>query len=454
VRITQDSHGAISGAAKPSADASSDARADQELTGMDKLVIEGGQQLAGEITVSGAKNAALPILCASLLSAEPVQLSNVPDLQDVRTMLKLLRMMGVEAEAPGAGRVMLDASKVHSPVAPYELVKTMRASILVLGPLVARFGEAKVSLPGGCAIGARPVDQHIKGLQAMGAEINIEHGFIEARAKKLKGTRIITDMITVTGTENLLMAAVLAEGETVIENAAREPEVGDLAHLLVAMGAKIDGIGTDRLVIQGVDKLHGAEHTVVPDRIEAGTFLCAVAAAGGDVTLRNVRPQILEAVIDKLREAGVTIDEGSDWLRVRMNQRAKAVSFRTSEYPAFPTDMQAQFMALNVIADGASRVVETIFENRFMHVQELNRLGANITIDGNTALVTGVDKLSGAKVMATDLRASASLVLAGLCAQGETLIDRIYHLDRGYDRMEVKLTSVGAKVRRISGKEA
>ncbi|GAB2876759.1 UDP-N-acetylglucosamine 1-carboxyvinyltransferase [Paraburkholderia jirisanensis] len=454
MRITQDSHGAISGAAKPSTDASTDARTDQELTGMDKLVIEGGQQLAGEITVSGAKNAALPILCASLLSADPVQLSNVPDLQDVRTMLKLLRMMGVEAEAPGAGKVMLDASKVHSPVAPYELVKTMRASILVLGPLVARFGEAKVSLPGGCAIGARPVDQHIKGLQAMGAEINIEHGFIEARAKRLKGTRIITDMITVTGTENLLMAAVLAEGETVIENAAREPEVGDLAHLLVAMGAKIDGIGTDRLVIQGVDKLHGAEHTVVPDRIEAGTFLCAVAAAGGDVTLRNVRPQTLEAVIDKLREAGVTIDEGSDWLRVRMNQRAKAVSFRTSEYPAFPTDMQAQFMALNVIADGASRVVETIFENRFMHVQELNRLGANITIDGNTALVTGVDKLSGAKVMATDLRASASLVLAGLCAQGETLIDRIYHLDRGYDRMEVKLTSVGAKVRRISGKEA
>jgi UDP-N-acetylglucosamine 1-carboxyvinyltransferase len=444
----------VQGAAKPSADASTDARTHQELTGMDKLVIEGGQQLAGEITVSGAKNAALPILCASLLSAQPVQLANVPDLQDVRTMLKLLRLMGVDADTPGAGKVMLDASKVHTPVAPYELVKTMRASILVLGPLVARFGEAKVSLPGGCAIGARPVDQHIKGLQAMGAEINIEHGFIEARAKKLKGTRIITDMITVTGTENLLMAAVLAEGETVIENAAREPEVGDLAHLLVAMGAKIDGIGTDRLVIQGVDRLHGAEHTVLPDRIEAGTFLCAVAAAGGDVVLRNVRPQTLEAVIDKLRETGVTIDEGDDWLRVRMHQRPKAVSFRTSEYPAFPTDMQAQFMALNVIADGASRVVETIFENRFMHVQELNRLGANITIDGNTALVTGVDKLSGAKVMATDLRASASLVLAGLCAEGETLIDRIYHLDRGYDRMEVKLTSVGAKVRRISGKQA
>jgi UDP-N-acetylglucosamine 1-carboxyvinyltransferase len=349
---------------------------------------------------------------------------------------------------------MLDASKVDNLVAPYELVKTMRASILVLGPLVARFGEAKVSLPGGCAIGARPVDQHIKGLQAMGAEINIEHGFIEARAKRLKGARIITDMITVTGTENLLMAAVLAEGETVIENAAREPEVGDLANLLVAMGAKIDGIGTDRLVIQGVDKLHGAKHTVVPDRIEAGTFLCAVAAAGGDVTLRHVRPQILEAVTDKLREAGVTIEEGDDWMRVRMNQRPKAVSFRTSEYPAFPTDMQAQFMALNTLAEGTSQVVETIFENRFMHVQELNRLGANITIDGKTALVNGVEKLSGAKVMATDLRASASLVIAGLCADGETLIDRIYHLDRGYDRMESKLTAVGAKVRRIKGNQA
>ncbi|MFM0288589.1 UDP-N-acetylglucosamine 1-carboxyvinyltransferase [Paraburkholderia megapolitana] len=420
---------------------------------MDKLVIVGGQRLAGEITVSGAKNAALPILCAGLLSAEPVQLDNVPDLQDVRTILKLLGQMGVRTES-SAGHVSLDASKVTNPVAPYELVKTMRASILVLGPLVARFGEAKVSLPGGCAIGARPVDQHIKGLQAMGAEINIEHGFIEARAKRLKGARIVTDMITVTGTENLLMAAVLADGETVIENAAREPEVGDLANLLVAMGAKIDGIGTDRLVIQGVDSLHGAQHTVIPDRIEAGTFLCAVAAAGGDVTLRKVRPQILEAVTDKLREAGVTIEEGDDWMRVRMNQRAQAVNIRTSEYPAFPTDMQAQFMALNTVANGTAQVVETIFENRFMHVQELNRLGANITTDGKTALVTGVERLSGAKVMATDLRASASLVIAGLCASGETLIDRIYHLDRGYDRMESKLTAVGAQVRRIQGKAA
>ncbi|WP_042302623.1 UDP-N-acetylglucosamine 1-carboxyvinyltransferase [Paraburkholderia kururiensis] len=420
---------------------------------MDKLAIVGGRRLAGEITVSGAKNAALPILCASLLTADPVDLDNVPNLQDVRTTLKLLGQMGVRTEYAD-GRVHLDASNVDNLVAPYELVKTMRASILVLGPLVARFGEAKVSLPGGCAIGARPVDQHIKGLQAMGAEINIEHGFIEARAKRLKGARIITDMITVTGTENLLMAAVLADGETVIENAAREPEVGDLAALLVQMGAKIEGIGTDRLVIQGVERLSGAHHKVIPDRIEAGTFLCAVAAAGGDVVLRRVRPQILDAVIDKLREAGVSIEEGDDWMRVHMEARPRAVNVRTSEYPAFPTDMQAQFMALNAIADGTSQVVETIFENRFMHVQELNRLGANVTIDGNTALVNGVGKLSGAKVMATDLRASASLVIAGLVAEGETLIDRIYHLDRGYDRMEAKLTAVGADVRRIKGSAA
>ncbi|SAL46269.1 UDP-N-acetylglucosamine 1-carboxyvinyltransferase [Caballeronia humi] len=418
---------------------------------MDKLVITGGTKLSGEIVVSGAKNAALPILCASLLTADDVHLENVPNLQDVRTMLKLLRQMGVNSEVSGDGRVTLNASKVDNLVAPYEMVKTMRASILVLGPLVARFGEAKVSLPGGCAIGARPVDQHIKGLLAMGAEINIEHGFIEARAKRLKGARIITDMITVTGTENLLMAAVLADGETVIENAAREPEVSDLAHLLVKMGAKIDGIGSDRLVIQGVEKLHGARHSVVPDRIEAGTFLCAVAAAGGDVTLRHVSPGLLDAVTSKLREAGVSIEEGNSWMRVKMAKRPEAVSFRTSEYPAFPTDMQAQFMALNAIAMGTSQVVETIFENRFMHVQELNRLGAHITIDGNTALVTGVEKLSGAKVMATDLRASASLVIAAMCADGDTLIDRIYHLDRGYDRMEAKLTAVGARVSRIKG---
>ena len=420
---------------------------------MDKLVIEGGRPLAGDVVISGAKNAALPILCASLLSAEPLHLENVPDLQDVRTTLKLLAQMGVREDRSSA-HLTLDAAAVANPVAPYELVKTMRASILVLGPLVARFGHAKVSLPGGCAIGARPVDQHIKGLQAMGAEISIEHGYIEARAPRLKGARIMTDMITVTGTENLLMAAVLADGETVLENAAREPEVGDLAQLLVSMGAKIEGIGTDRLVIQGVEKLHGARHMVIPDRIEAGTFLCAVAAAGGDVTLRRVRPITLEAVTMKLREAGVTIEEGEDWIRVRMAQRPKAVSFRTSEYPAFPTDMQAQFMALNAIAEGTAQVVETIFENRFMHVQELNRLGATITIDGNTALVNGVPRLSGATVMATDLRASASLVIAGLTADGETLVDRIYHLDRGYDRMEEKLTAIGARVRRVPGRPA
>ena len=429
------------------------ANGESQGQGMDRLVIEGGRRLSGEIVVSGAKNAALPILCAGLLSADPVELDNVPNLKDVRTTLKVLNQMGVKSETDGC-RVQLDASNVDNLVAPYELVKTMRASILVLGPLLARFGEAKVSLPGGCAIGARPVDQHIKGLQAMGAEISIEHGFIEARAKRLKGARIVTDMITVTGTENLLMAATLADGETVIENAAREPEVSDLAHLLVAMGAKIDGIGTDRLVIQGVERLHGARHSVIPDRIEAGTFLCAVAAAGGDVMLTGMRPQILDAVVDKLREAGVSIEEGDNWLRVKMDRRPSAVTIRTSEYPAFPTDMQAQFMALNSIATGTAQVVETIFENRFMHVQELNRLGANITVDGNTALVTGVDKLSGATVMATDLRASASLVIAGLRAEGETLVDRIYHLDRGYVRMEAKLTAVGANVRRLSGSQA
>ncbi|WLE57859.1 UDP-N-acetylglucosamine 1-carboxyvinyltransferase [Burkholderia plantarii] len=419
----------------------------------ERLVITGGARLAGEIQVSGAKNAALPILCAGLLSAEPLRLDNVPDLQDVRTMLALLGGMGVKSEVDGA-RVTLDAASVSEPVAPYELVKTMRASILVLGPLLARFGYAKVSLPGGCAIGARPVDQHIKGLQAMGAEITIEHGYIEARATRLKGAQIVTDMITVTGTENLLMAATLADGETVIENAAREPEVTDLANLLVAMGARIDGIGTDRLVVQGVERLHGARHAVVPDRIEAGTFLCAVAAAGGELTLRGMRANLLDAVLGKLRETGATLDERADTLRVTMDRRPAAVAIRTSEYPAFPTDMQAQFMTLNAVAAGTAHVVETIFENRFMHVQELNRLGADIVVDGNTALVTGVARLSGANVMATDLRASASLVIAGLCADGETVIDRIYHLDRGYDRMEAKLNAVGADVRRITGSAA
>ncbi|MCD9122260.1 MULTISPECIES: UDP-N-acetylglucosamine 1-carboxyvinyltransferase [Cupriavidus] len=417
---------------------------------MDQLQIHGNGPLRGEIRVSGAKNAALPILCASLLTADTLTLRNVPGLHDVRTMLALLRQMGVRIEQDGT-QLTLDAREIASPEAPYEMVKTMRASILVLGPLVARLGEARVSLPGGCAIGARPVDQHIKGLQAMGAEIAIEHGFIHARARRLKGARIVTDMITVTGTENLLMAATLADGETVLENAAREPEVTDLANLLVAMGARIEGIGTDRLVIQGVERLHGAEHAVIADRIEAGTFLCAAAATLGEVVVRDVSPGILDAVLDKLVEAGATIERGADWVRLSMRQRPRAVSFRTSEYPAFPTDMQAQFMALDCVADGAARVTETIFENRFMHVQELNRLGANIAVEGNTAVVTGVPRLSGARVMATDLRASASLVIAGLIADGETVIDRIYHLDRGYDRMEDKLSAVGARIRRIAG---
>ncbi len=415
---------------------------------MDKLLIQGGNRLSGDIAISGAKNAALPILCAGLLTSDTVQLSNVPHLQDVSTMLKLLRQMGLRIEQDN-DNVTMSGRAIDKLEAPYELVKTMRASILVLGPLVARFGEAKVSLPGGCAIGSRPVDQHIKGLQAMGAEINIEAGYIHAKAKKLKGARIVTDMITVTGTENLLMAATLADGETVLENAAREPEVSDLANLLVAMGAKIDGIGTDRLVIQGIEQLHGASHHVIADRIETATFLCAVAAAGGDVTLKNARTDILDVALDKLREAGVIITTGPDWIRVQMAARPKAVSFRTTEYPGFPTDMQAQFMALNCIADGSSRVTETIFENRFMHVQEMNRLGASIGIEGHTAIVSGVDKLVGAPVMATDLRASASLVIAALVAQGETLIDRIYHLDRGYDRMEVKLSAVGANIQRV-----
>jgi len=418
---------------------------------MDKLLIRGGRRLQGELTISGAKNAALPELCAALLTAEPVTLTNVPRLQDVNTTLKLLRMLGVPAERAEAQPdvVSISAANVSSREATYDLVKTMRASILVLGPLLSRFGEAKVSLPGGCAIGSRPVDQHIKGMQAMGAEITVEHGYILARAKRLKGARITTDMVTVTGTENLLMAATLADGETVLENAAQEPEVLDLAEMLIGMGARIEGHGTSKIRIQGVDALHGVNHRIVPDRIETGTFLCAVAAAGGDVTLRRARADHLDAVIDKLREAGATIESGDDWIRVTNDKRPRAVGFRTSEYPAFPTDMQAQFMALNCIASGTAKVTETIFENRFMHVNELVRLGAKIEVDGHTAVVTGVQQLSGATVMATDLRASASLVIGGLVADGETTVERIYHLDRGYDQMEAKLRSIGADIERV-----
>jgi UDP-N-acetylglucosamine 1-carboxyvinyltransferase len=420
---------------------------------MDKLLIRGGRRLTGEVPISGAKNAALPELCAALLTADPVRLMNVPRLQDVATTLKVLRTMGAKAErsADEPDVVTIDASGPIAAEAPYELVRTMRASILVLGPLLARFGQATVSLPGGCAIGSRPVDQHIRGLQAMGAQIVVEHGNIVARAARLKGARITTDMVTVTGTENLLMAATLADGETVLENAAQEPEIPDLAELLIAMGAKIQGHGSSRIVVQGVERLHAPSggHRIIPDRIETGTFLCAVAAAGGDVLLRGARAEHLDAVIDKLREAGAVIAAVDGGIRVRMDRRSAAVSFRTSEYPAFPTDMQAQFMAVNCIAEGAAKVSETIFENRFMHVNELLRLGARIEVDGHTALIQGVARLSGASVMATDLRASASLVIAGLVAEGDTLIDRIYHLDRGYDRMEVKLRALGADIERV-----
>ena len=425
---------------------------------MDKLLIRGGRRLNGEVTISGAKNAALPELCATLLVAGPVTLHNVPKLQDVATALKLIRNMGVavawgaETEGGRIDEVVIDAAGLTTPEAPYELVKTMRASIMVLGPLLARFGEATVSLPGGCAIGSRPVDQHIKGLQAMGADIRVEHGYILARAARLKGARITTDMVTVTGTENLLMAATLAEGETILENAAQEPEIPDLAELLVSMGARIEGHGTSRIRSRGVDRLHAPArpHRIVPDRIEAGTFLCAVAAAGGDVVLRHSQARHLEAVVEKLREAGVAIEAGDDFIRVRSPGAGalKAVSFRTSEYPAFPTDMQAQFMAVDCIAGGTATIAETIFENRFMHVNELVRLGARIEVDGKLAVVSGGQRLSGATVMATDLRASASLVIAGLVADGQTIVERIYHLDRGYDRMEAKLQKLGADIER------
>ena len=427
---------------------------------MDKLLIKGGKSLAGSVPISGAKNAALPELCAALLTADAVTLLNVPGLQDVTTMLKLIRNMGVETERSSStpGTVTLNAGALSSPEAPYELVKTMRASVLALGPLLARFGEATVSLPGGCAIGSRPVDQHIKGLQAMGAEILVEHGYMLAKVPngadgtrgRLKGANITTDMVTVTGTENFLMAATLADGETILENAAQEPEIVDLAEMLIKMGAKIEGQGTRRIRIQGVERLHGCTHQVVADRIETGTFLCAVAATGGDVVLQHGRADHLEAVIEKLREAGAHVTAGEGFIRIQAQGRMKAQSFRTTEYPGFPTDMQAQFMALNVIAEGTSTVTETIFENRFMHVNEMVRLGAKIQIEGKVAVIEGVEKLSGATVMATDLRASASLVIAGLVAEGETLVERIYHLDRGYDQMETKLRGIGACIERLT----
>lgn len=419
---------------------------------MDKLIIKGGRPLNGEVTISGAKNAALPILCAALLAETPLTLSSVAALKDVDTTLKLLGMMGVKVDREDS-QVRLDASDVTSFEATYEMVKTMRASILVLGPLLARFGSARVSLPGGCAIGSRPVDLHIKGLKAMGAAIHITQGYIQASTlhlpnRRLQGTRYYMDVVTVTGTENLMMAAALAEGTTVLENAAKEPEVVDLAECLNKMGAKIKGAGTGEITIEGVEKLKGATHNIVCDRIEAGTYMVAVAMTGGRVTLNNVRPNLLGAVIDKLREAGASVDCGDDTITVEAKHPIKAVNIRTAPHPAFPTDMQAQFMAMNTIATGVSKVTETIFENRFMHVQELQRLGADISIDGNTALVTGVDGLDGATVMATDLRASASLVLAGLVATGETVIERIYHLDRGYEHLEAKFNALGAQVKR------
>ena len=416
---------------------------------MDKLLIQGGTPLSGEVAISGAKNAALPIICASLLSAEPLHLTNVPHLNDIATMLRLIAQMGVEVTMDGTDGLVLDSRGLNNPLAPYDMVKTMRASILVLGPLLARCGEARVSLPGGCAIGARPVDQHIKGLQAMGAEIHVEHGYVHAKASRLKGARIVTDMVTVTGTENLMMAAVLADGETIIENAAREPEVVDLANCLVSMGAQISGAGTDIIRIRGVERLHGATHPIMPDRIETGAYLCAAAATGGTIRLTKTSAACLDAVVDKLLDAGCEIAIERDSMILKAPQKLKAVSIRTAPYPAFPTDMQAQFMAINCVAEGSSVIRETIFENRFMHAVELIRLGADIKIDANNAVVTGVPRLEGATVMATDLRASASLVIAGLVAQGETLIERIYHLDRGYERIEEKLTKLGAIVKRV-----
>jgi len=416
---------------------------------MDKLIIRGGTPLSGEIRVSGAKNAALPLMCAALLTAEELTLSNVPHLRDVSTMLRLLSQMGVEVSLDDKLGLSLRAARLSDPVAPYDLVKTMRASILVLGPLVARCGQARVSLPGGCAIGTRPVDLHIRGLEALGAEISVEQGYILAKAKRLKAARIVMDLVTVTGTENLMMAACLAEGTTVIENAAREPEVVDLAQCLKAMGARIKGAGTDVVTIEGAETLRGASHRIMADRIETGTFLAAAAATGGRVTLHGANALTLEAVLEKLRESGAQLQVGNGTISLNMRERPRGVNVRTAPYPAFPTDMQAQLMALDAIADGTAVITETIFENRFMHALEMQRLGADIEISGNTAVVRGVRKLQGANVMATDLRASASLVIAGLVAEGETQIDRIYHLDRGYECIEEKLAQLGASIKRV-----
>ena len=419
---------------------------------MDKLIVTGGTPLKGEIRISGAKNAALPVLVASLLTAEPLLISNVPHLQDITTTMELLGRIGVRLVVNDKMVIEANAGAVTSVCAPYELVKTMRASILVLGPLLARFGEAQVSLPGGCAIGSRPVNLHVKGLQAMGAEINLDGGYISARASRLKGARIFMDMVSVTGTENIMMAATLAEGVTVIENAAREPEVVDLANCLIGMGARISGAGTDEITVEGVERLHGTTHEIIPDRIETGTYLVAGAMTSGDVRLRNTRPDLLTSVLEKLAETGARIETGPSFIRIDMQgRRPRAVSVHTAPYPAFPTDMQAQFVALNAIAEGTATVTETIFENRFMHVFELQRMGADIEMEGNTAIVRGVKTLQGAPVMATDLRASASLALAGLVAENETIVDRIYHIDRGYECIEEKLAQLGARIRRVPG---
>ncbi|HEC26513.1 MAG TPA: UDP-N-acetylglucosamine 1-carboxyvinyltransferase [Gammaproteobacteria bacterium] len=419
---------------------------------MDKLIITGGRTLSGDVRISGAKNAALPVLMAALLTKEPLRVRNVPHLHDITTTMELLGRMGVSLVIDEKLNITADSSTLSSIVAPYDLVKTMRASILVLGPLLAHFGEAEVSLPGGCAIGSRPVNLHIRGLEDMGADIRIEDGYIKAKADRLHGARLFMDVVSVTGTENLMMAATLADGTTMIENAAREPEVVDLANCLNDMGAKISGAGTDKILIEGVESLHGADHAVIPDRIETGTYLVATAITGGDIIVRDTQPHLLEAVLEKLRQAGAEIEVGEDWVRLRTHGRKmRAVNIRTAPYPAFPTDMQAQFMVLNSVAEGTGTITETIFENRFMHVQELQRMGAQIDLQGNTAIVTGTDRLQGAPVMATDLRASASLVLAGMVASSETVIDRIYHIDRGYDAIEEKLSRLGASIKRVSG---